>query len=95
VKVLFNRLAAQELIAAARYLEAEVGLGGAFLHEYEAWEAKVKRFPASCPEIAPNIRCGFLKRFKYHVTYLVCGDTIRILYVRHARQVPLGHWPRT
>jgi plasmid stabilization system protein ParE len=95
VKVSFNRLAEQELIAAARYLDAEAGLGGAFLDEYEAWETKVKRFPASCPEITPDIRCGFLKRFKYRVTYLVRSETIRILYVRHARQAPLGHWPRT
>ena len=95
MKVSFNRLAEQELIAAARYLQAEAGLGGAFLDEYQAWETRVKRFPASCPEISPNIRCGFLKRFKYHVTYLVRDDTIRVLYVRHARQERLGHWPRT
>ena len=94
MRVSFNRLAEEELIAAARYLDVEAGLGGAFLDEYEAWETKVKRFPASCPEITPCIRCGFLKRFKYHVTYLVRGDTIRILYVRHARQAPLGSWPR-
>lgn len=94
MKVSFNRLAKQELIAATRYLEAKAGLGGAFPDEYEAWETKVKRFPLSCPEITPNIRCGYLKRSKYHVTYLVRGDTIRVLYVRHARQAPLGHWPR-
>ncbi len=95
MKVSFNRLAEQELIAAARYLDAESGLGAAFLDEYEVWEAQVKRFPGSCPEISPNIRCGFLKRFKYHVTYVARGDTIRILYIRHARQAPLGRWPRT
>ena len=37
MKVSFKRLAEQELIAAARYLDAEAGLGGAFLDEYEAW----------------------------------------------------------
>ncbi|MBC7366969.1 MAG: type II toxin-antitoxin system RelE/ParE family toxin [Undibacterium sp.] len=95
MKVSFNRLAEQELIAAARYLDAESGLGGAFLDEYETWEAKIKRFPLCCHEITANIRCGFLKRFKYHVTYLIRGDTIRILYIRHARQEPLREWPRT
>ncbi|MDP3179544.1 MAG: type II toxin-antitoxin system RelE/ParE family toxin [Spirochaetaceae bacterium] len=95
MKVSFNRLAEQELIAAARYLQQESGLGSALLDEYETWEAKITQFPSSCPEISPNIRCGFLKRFKYHVTYLVRGHTIRILYVRHARQERLKTWPRT
>ena len=94
MKVTFNRLAEQELIAAARYLQAETNLGSAFLDEYEVWEARVCRFPESCPEIAPGIRSGFLPRFKYHVTYTVRGDIIRLLYVRHARQAPLQSWPR-
>ena len=94
MKASFNRLAGQELIAAARYLQTEAGLGGAFLDEYETWEARALRFPESCPEIAPGIRCGFLKRFKYHITYTVRGDNLRILYVRHARQAPLRNWLR-
>lgn len=89
MKVSFNRLAEQELIAAARYLETEAGLGSAFLDEYEAWEQQVLKFPHACPEIAPTIRAGYLPRFKYHVTYQVRNDAIRILYVRHARQAPL------
>lgn len=95
MNVSFNRLAGEELIAAARYLDHEAGLGSAFLDEYEAWEAKIKQFPDACPELSPNLRCGYLKRFKYHVTYLVRGDTIRILYIRHARQERLKKWPRT
>jgi hypothetical protein len=35
VKVSFNRLAEQELIAAARELAAAANMGGAFLDEYE------------------------------------------------------------
>lgn len=91
MKASFNRLAEAELIAAARYLQAEAGLGREFLHEYQAWERRTCRFPASCPEIVPDIRCGYLKRFKYHVTYTIRGDTLRILYVRPARQEPLGN----
>ncbi|MBC7368994.1 MAG: hypothetical protein H7343_19655 [Undibacterium sp.] len=94
MKVGFNRLAEGELIAAAQYLETEARLGGAFLDVYETWETQVKRFPESCPEIAQGIRCGYLKRFKYHVTYMVRGETIRILYVRSARQASLSAWPR-
>ena len=94
MRATFNRLAAKELVAAAQYLQTETNLGSAFLDEYEVWEKRVLRFPGSCPEIAPGIRCGYLKRFKYHVTYTIRGDTLRILYVRHARQVPLTTWPR-
>ena len=95
MKASFNRLAEQELIAAARYLQAEAGLGDELLDEYEEWEARVRRFPKSCPEIAPGIRCGYLARFKYHITYTIRSDTLRILHVRSARQEPLKNWPRS
>ena len=94
MKARFNRLAEQELIAAAKHVQAEANLGGALLDEYAAWEARTLRFPKSCPEIAPGICCGFLPRFKYHVTYTIRADTLRILYVRHARQAPLKNWLR-
>ena len=71
MKASFNRLA-------ARYLQAEAGLGRAFLDEYEVWEKRTRRFPESCPEIAPGIRCGFLARFKYHVTTL--GGAIHCVF---------------
>ena len=94
MNVSFNRLAEQELIAAARYL-APANLGGAFLDEYEAWEARIMQHPLSCPEIAPNIRRGYLPRFKYHVTYTIRGKSIRILYVRYAKMAPLAAIRRT
>lgn len=94
MKATFHRLAEVELIGAARDLDAKAKLGHAFLAEYENWEAQICRFPLACPEIAPGIRCGYLKRFKYHVTYRVLHDAIRILYVRHARREPLRHWKR-
>lgn len=95
MKVSFNRLAEQELTAAALQLETEAHLGAAFLDEYQAWEKQVQAFPRSCPEIAPGIRAGFLPRFKFHVTYQLRGDTIRILYLRSARQAPLKLRNRT
>jgi hypothetical protein len=94
MKVSFNRLAEAELIAAARYLEIERGLGSAFLDEYSDWEKRIRSFPESCPEIAPGIRCGYLQRFKYHITYTSRGRSLRILYVRSASRQPLDRWPR-
>jgi len=95
VRVSFNRLAEQELISAAKRLSEAANLGGAFLDEYETWEAQVRQHPLSCPEIASGIRRGYLSRFKYHVTYTIRGQSIRILYVRYARQVPLTSFRRT
>jgi hypothetical protein len=89
VKVSFNRLAEQELIAAARELAAAANLGGEFLDEYEDWESQIREHPLSCPEIAPGIRRGYLSRFKYHVTYAIRDQSIRILYIRYARRAPL------
>lgn len=93
--VTFNRLAEQELIAAARHLADTSNLGDAFLDEYEAWEARIVRHPLSCPEIVPGIRRGYLRRFKYHVTYAVRGKFLRILYLRYARMAPLAEIRRT
>ena len=62
MRVSFNRIAAKELVAAARHLEMERHLGVAFLDEYEAWERQVLAFPDSCREIGPTIRCGYLSR---------------------------------
>jgi hypothetical protein len=92
VKATFHRLAEAELIAAARDLDTKAKLGHAFIDEYEDWEVQIRRFPLACHEIAPGIRCGYLKRFKYHVTYRVLSGAVRILYIRSARQEPLRHF---
>lgn len=93
--VSFNRSAAQELIAAALKLAEVANFGGAFLDEYEAWETQIRKHPLSSPEIASGIRRGYLPRFKYHVTYTIRAQSIRILYVRYARQAPLTSFRRT
>ena len=90
MKVRFHPLAQRELISAALYIEQEAQLGSEFLNEYEAWEANIRQFPESCPEIGLGIRKGVLKRFKYIVGYKIKGvdrsRSIRILYIRHAAQ---------
>lgn len=53
MKVSFNRLAEQELIAAALQFEAEAHLGAAFLDEYQAWEKQVRAFPVHVPKSLP------------------------------------------
>jgi hypothetical protein len=37
----------------------------------------------------------YLPRFKYHVTYTIRGQSIRIFYVRYARKAPLTSFGRT
>jgi plasmid stabilization system protein ParE len=86
MKVSFHRLARGELIAAANYLERKAGLGAEFLDSFEAWAQNIVRFPESAPLIGRNIRKGVLLRFNYIITYEVGFETIRVLYVRHAKR---------
>lgn len=90
MKVRFHPLAERELIAGALYLDQEAGLGSEFLDAYEAWEANIRKFPDSGPEIGMGIRKGLLKRFKYLIGYKIKGTGrakhIRILYIRHYSQ---------
>ena len=49
---------------------------------------KIRRFPLNAPLIGRNVRKGVLARFHYAITDEVNADSIRMLYVRHARQSP-------
>jgi len=49
MKVSFNRLAAQELIGAARKLADAANLGAAFLDEYETWKPRLRSIPFPAP----------------------------------------------
>lgn len=62
MQVGFHPLAERELIAAALYLDQEAELGSEFLDAYESWEANLRRFPESGPEIGMGIRKGLIKR---------------------------------
>lgn len=86
MKISLHRLAREELIAAAQYLEREARLGAEFLDSFEEWARNIERFPESAPLLDRNIRKGVLRRFNYIITYEVDFETIRVLYIRHARQ---------
>jgi hypothetical protein len=84
--VVLHRLARAELIAAAKYLESEAGLGGEFLDAFENWERQVGQFPESGPLIGQGMRKGVLLRFNYVIAYEVRPEVVRVLYFRHAKQ---------
>jgi plasmid stabilization system protein ParE len=88
--VVLHPLARQELISAALYLDQQVGLGNAFLDEFDQWQRHIQQFPESCPEVGQGIRKGLLERFSYLIGYKIKGhgkdQYVRILYIRHAAQ---------
>ncbi|HTB62505.1 MAG TPA: type II toxin-antitoxin system RelE/ParE family toxin [Opitutales bacterium] len=93
MKVVLHRLAREELVAAAQYLEAEAGFGADFLDAFETWAQTIRQFPESGPIIGHNIRKGLLLRFHYIIAYEIKYDAIRVLYIRHAKQ-KTPNWAR-
>jgi hypothetical protein len=74
MRVSFNRLAEQELIAAARHLETEARLGVAFLDEYESWERQILAFPRSCPVVASRDGKTMLRVLRVQHGYRTTGN---------------------
>jgi hypothetical protein len=84
--------AAQELLAAVQYYEAQkAGLGGAFLDEVDAAIATIKDAPARWPAIEDEFRRYRLDRFPYMLVYETKHDALVILAVAHLHQRP-GYW---
>ena len=89
--------AAEELEAAAAYLEAErPGHARVFLEAYEEKLRQLVRFPESGPLVrnAPprcELRSFFIRRFRYAVIAGVVGGVPTIVAVAHTSRAP-GYW---
>jgi plasmid stabilization system protein ParE len=89
--------AAEELDAAAAYLEGErPGYARIFLDAYEAKIRQVTRFPDSGPLIknAPascKLRSFLIRKFHYTVVVATIEDIPTIVAVAHASRKP-GYW---
>jgi plasmid stabilization system protein ParE len=95
--VRFEAEADEEYRAAARwYEERRAGLGVDFLDAVNSTLLLIVRFPnggASVPRLSAGlaIRRAPVRRFPYHVIYLVTDAAIRVLAVAHDRRRP-GYW---
>jgi len=89
--------AAEELEAAAAYLEAErPGYARVFLEAYEEKLHQLVRFPESGPSIknAPagiQLRSFLIRRFRYAVIVGVVEGVLTIVAVAHPSREP-GYW---
>ena len=89
MKVRFLAVARQELDdAVAWYKEQAAGLEWEFLDEIDRAIRRVSAFPASCPEIEPDVRRCLLARFPYGLIFGVDGDTLVVLAVAHLHRQP-------
>ena len=95
--VRFEDEADQEYREAGRWYDARVaGLGLDFLDEVDATLRHVVAFPqagSQVPRVSNDlpVRRLAVKRFPYHVIYLVSADAVRVLAVAHDRRRP-GYW---
>jgi plasmid stabilization system protein ParE len=89
--------ASAELGEAARWYERQrQGLGREFLEAVEVAQKFIARFPRAgtpVPDVPPElpVRRVPVKRFPFHVVYLVLADVTRVLAVAHDSRSP-GYW---
>ena len=83
-----------------QYEERRPGLGSDFLAAIDDVLKRVSRFPESgapVPKVPGHlpVRRVSLKRFPYHIVYLVTPEAIRVLAFAHHRRRPFYWLPRT
>lgn len=90
MRVRYNLLARDEVIAAAEYYEQQgVGLGERFLTTIDKAVAEISSWPNSWPTSFGGTRRRSLKSpFPYSIFYLVEGGEIVIVAVAHTSRLP-------
>ncbi|HZW30620.1 MAG TPA: type II toxin-antitoxin system RelE/ParE family toxin [Isosphaeraceae bacterium] len=78
-----------ELLEAAWFYEKRVsGLGGRFLHEFDAAIQTIQAAPDRWRIVGGEIRRYVMRKFPYGVYSRVQGDTLRILVIKHHKRHP-------
>ena len=83
---------AEHFEAIAFFESRQVGLGAAYLVEFEAMMAHVVKMPNRYRiERKPNISVARLKKFPFNIVFREVGGVVQILAVSHKRRRP-GYW---
>jgi plasmid stabilization system protein ParE len=91
-RLLFRRNVERELAEAVDWYEAQsVGLGTAFLMEFDAALARIVDNPYQYQIIDDDIRRAPLHRHPYGIMYVVSEDEVLILTCFHGSRDP-QHW---
>lgn len=92
MRVIFTRIARQELDAAVRYYELEYsGLGRRFREEVKKAALRIAEYPQAWSTERGEIRKCLLHKFPYKLLYSVEEDHILVIAVAHQHRKP-DYW---
>jgi plasmid stabilization system protein ParE len=92
MKVLFSRLAVNELEDASDYYTLEQqGLGDSFRSEVQQAIRRILRFPLAWPVERGEVRKTFVHRFPYKILYSIEPDHLFIIAIAHQHRKP-DYW---
>jgi len=88
----FRAEAAEEFAEAVRYYNGErPGLGFELAGEVRNAIKRIKKYPESWPEIAPDIRKCIVNRFPYSILYCLESGLVLVIALMHMKRMP-GYW---
>ena len=89
MKIVFSKIARQELDDAVQYYELECeGLGRRFREEVKKAAIRVSEYPEAWSVERGDIRKCLLHKFPYKLLYSIEGDHIFIIAVAHQHRRP-------
>ena len=89
MKLSFLAVAQQELDEAHDWYELQsTGLGRLLIAEVLVAARRIMIFPASCHEVAPEVRRCLIRRFPYALIYRTDGDELLVLAMMHQHRKP-------
>lgn len=92
MRVIFTRIARQELEDAARYFELEYsGLGRSFKEEVRKAALRIAEYPQAWSIERGEIRKCLLHKFPYKLMYSVEEDLVLVIAVAHQHRKP-DYW---
>ena len=91
-KIRLHPTAQLELDEAAAYYDLEgLGLGSAFIDDFERAGEQIRQLPESSPIARDPVREKLMTRFPYSVVYSFVSDEVYVLAVAHNRRRPF-YW---
>ena len=89
MRVIFSKLARQELDTATRYYEVEFqGLGNQFRDEVKKAAIRITEYPQAWSVECGDVRKCLLHKFPYKLLYSIEEDHIFIIAVAHQHRRP-------
>lgn len=92
MRIVFTKLARQELVDAVQFYEIEFdGLGKRFHHEVKKAVQRISQYPTAWSVESGEIRKCLLHKFPFKLLYSIENDCILIIAVAHQHRKP-DYW---